>query len=356
VADGEEISMIKTDSSFRWIKSVAWLPDGDNLLVIMGNQSTEGQIYKHTISSGIWQRVTNDLSDYFEMSVTLDGKTVITTQFEDPGNLWVLPADGDSSQAKQITFGRNLMTDVTGVSWTPDGKIVYATNTGGKWEIWKIEADGTNQKQLTQNCAGNDSCSQPIVSPDGRYIVFQARRNGIPNIWRMEADGNNPLQLTKDDGLHPSLSPDGHFVIYMRRTPLATLWQIPIEGGKAEQFSKITPAGGASISPDGKQMAFSTIGKRPLQTCITQIGADTPEKCFGISRSFPRWTADSKAFYYLDYDYMGIWKQPLDGKRELFFTFSGNHINNFAFSPDSKQLVVVRSKPTQDIVALTDEQ
>ncbi len=355
VADGEEISVIQTDSSFRWVKSVAWLPDGDNLLVIMGNQSTEGQIYKHTISSGIWQRVTNDLSDYFEMSVTADGKTIITTQFEDPGNLWILPADGDSSQAKQITFGRNLMTDVTGVSWTPDGKIVYATNTGGKWEIRKIDADGANQIQITQNCAGNDSCSQPFVSPDGRYIVFQARRDGLPYIWRMDADGANAMQLSEDDGLHPSFTPDGRFVIYMRRTPLATLWQISIEGGKPEQFSKIVPAGAASISPDDKQMAFSTYGKQPLQTCVAPTTADAPEKCFGISRSFPRWTADGKAFYYLDYDYKGIWKQPLDGERKLFLEFPNERTNNFAFSPDGNQLVVARSRPTQDIVALTDE-
>ena len=86
------------------------------------------------------------------------------------------------------------------------------------------------------------------------------------------------------------------------------------------------------------------------------IGADTPEKCFAVSRSFPRWTADGKAFYYLDHGYAGIWKQPLDGKRELFLEFAGERTANFAFSPDGKQLVVARSKPTQDIVALTDGQ
>jgi Tol biopolymer transport system component len=244
---------------------------------------------------------------------------------------------------------------VTGVSWTPDGKIVYATNAGGKWEIWKIEADGTGQKQLTQNCAGNDSCSLPMVSPDGRYIVFQARRGGIPYIWRMDADGANARQLTEDDGLHPFFTPDGGLVIFIRRTPLSTLWQIPIEGGKPEQFSKLVPAGPASISPDGKQLAFSTFDKQPFQTCVAPVGADAPEKCFVISRSFPRWALDGKAFYYLDYDFTAIWKQPLDGERELFLKFTGEQTNNFAFSPDGRRLVVARSKPTQDIVALTDE-
>ena len=69
---------------------------------------------------------------------------------------------------KQITFGRKLPTGYDGRFVDPGRETVYATNAGGKWEIWKIDADGANQKQLTQNCAGNDSCSQPVVSSDGR--------------------------------------------------------------------------------------------------------------------------------------------------------------------------------------------
>ena len=102
-------------------------------------------------------------------------------------------------------------------------------------------------------------------------------------------------------------------------------------------------------------MAFGYYAKQPWQTCIASVGADTPAKCFGISRSFPRWTLDGKAFYYLDYDYKGIWKQPLDGARELFLEFTDEHINNFTLSPDGKQLVIARSRSTQDIVGLTDE-
>ncbi|CAN5510707.1 hypothetical protein BH10ACI1_BH10ACI1_03840 [soil metagenome] len=358
-ADGEEVSLIKTDSSWRSLNDIAWMPDGDNLLAISDDKSSLGQIFKYTISTGEWRRVTNDLSNYMNLSVTADGKHIITIQEDNIGNLWLLPASGDQSQIKQITFGRNLLTDVTGVSWMPDGKIVYATNATGRWEIWIIDADGSNQKQLTQNCAGNDSCSQPVASPDGRYIVFQATLGGVKNIWRMDADGANAMQLTDDTGVYPSITPDGRFVIYSRQLPSATgLWQVPIEGGKPEQFSKISTAMASSVSPDGKLFAFDyfdNAAKQPYQTCVAPIQANAPEKCFAISRSFPRWTADSKAFYYLDHGYAGIWKQPLDGTRELFLEFPGERTDNFAFSPDGKQLVVARSKPTQDIVALTDE-
>lgn len=356
-SDGAAVSLIDLDASWSWISDIAWL-DRDTLLAIGGSQSSNGQIYKHAISTNEWRRVTNDLSDYVQLTVASGGRTVITTQQENPGNLWILPADGDTRQARQVTFGRNLLTDVTGVSWTPEGKIVYATNAGGKWEIWMIDADGANQKQLTQNCAGNDSCSQPVVSPDGRYIVFQATRAGVKNIWRTDADGTNATQLTEEGGLYPSITPDGRFVIYSRVITVFELWQVPIEGGKTEQYSKILTAGAASVSPDGSLFAFhfnDKTAKQPHKTCVAPVGADAPEKCFDISRSFPRWTADSKAFYYLDHLYKGIWKQPLEGTRELFLEFPGEHTNNFAFSPDGKQLVIARSKPTQDIVALMDE-
>ena len=364
VADGEEISSIDANSDWRWITAISWLPDGDNLLVISGDNNSQDQIYKHTISTGEWRRVTNDLSNYQTLSVTADGKTALTIQYENLGNLWLLAADGDAPQARQVTFGRNLMTEETGVSWTPDGKIVYATNAGGKWEIWMINADGTNQKQLTQNCAGNDSCSQPFVSPDGSYIVFQVRHKGVRNIWRIDADGGNPKQLTVDGGGVPSFSIDGRLVIYTRPTlPAPTLWQIPVEGGEPRQFSKLPTVEYVSISPDGKNMVFKQMvsgfydgqEKQPWQTCVAPVEADAPERCFGTSRSFPRWAADGKAFYLLDTSYRKIWKQFLDGERESYLEFPGERTNNFAFSPDGKQLVVARSKPTQDIVALIDE-
>lgn len=357
-ADGAAISRIEPDSSIRSLQAVAWLPDGDNLLIIGSDEASPGQIYRYTISTKTWRRITNDLTDYMNLSVTADGKTILTTIWNNQSNLWILP-EADAARARQITFGFNTIFDSTGVSWTADGKqIVYASNTGSRWEIWMIDADGANQKQLTTGCAGNESCAMPFVSPDNRYIVFQASRGSENNIWRMDIDGANPVRLTTDGGIMPFVTADSRSVIYVnKKVSTSTLMQISIDGGEPRPMSKIPLIFLGNSSPDGRRLAFVHYEKTanpPFQTCVASPEADRPEKCFDKSRAFPFWTADGAAFYYLAHDYSGIRKQPLSGESVLFLEFAGERINNFAFSPDGKNLVVARSKPTQNIVALID--
>jgi len=357
VDDGREVMRIKPEASLTSLRAIAWLRDADNLLVIAGDQSSLGQIYRYTLTTGNWRRVTNDLSDYQNLSVAADDKSILTTLFQDEANLWVLP-DGDANRARQITFGFNIMRDDTGVSWTASGKIVYATNTSGRWEIWSIDADGRNQKQLTQKCAGNDSCAMPFVSPDDRYVVFQAARGGKNELWRIDLDGGNPKQLTIDGGISPFVTSDGKKVIYVnKKSWSSTLLQIPIEGGESRPISKIPFVFLGDSSPDGKRLAFVHYDKaapEPFQTCVAALDVDTPEKCFGNSRGLPQWTADGQAFFYLDHEFSCIWKQPLNGDRQRFLEFPGDRIDTFAFAPDGKQLVVARSHPTQSIVTLID--
>jgi DNA-binding winged helix-turn-helix (wHTH) protein/Tol biopolymer transport system component len=354
---GEVTDLIKSRPTSGGIDAIAWLPNGEAFFVISEDQASRSQIYKYVIATGAWTPVTNDLADYNSLSLTADGKNLVTLQEENPGNLWIRPTQGDPALATQITFGRNLLDDATGLAWSPQGTIIYATNSSGRWEIWSVSTDGSEQKQLTRDCAGNDSCGDPAVSPDGHTIVFQATKHGVKNIWRMNADGTNPTQLTDSGGIYPSITADGSFVMYTSIGPSATLWRVPIGGGAAQPFSSIPSATAASLSPDQKLMAFDYFDKsaaQPFQTCVAPVGADAPTKCYGISRSFPRWASDGKSFYYLDHGYAGIWKQPLDGKRSLFLKFTDERTDNFAFSPDGKSLVVARSKPRRDLVALVD--
>jgi TolB protein len=68
--------------------------------------------------------------------------------------------------------------------------------------------------------------SGAAFSPDGRQIAFFSNRGGDYQIFVMNADGDEARQVTLDVGpnIHPSWSPDGMRLVYVKASgnlPLA---------------------------------------------------------------------------------------------------------------------------------------
>lgn len=154
----------------------------------------------------------------------------------------------DPSNGKRITTGSS---SYDALAWTPDGRLLYAQQLGGKSHLWVVDADGGNPSQLTNDPWYN---IYPVMSADGRSIVYCSNRSGIYDLWRTDRDGGKPIQLTKGIGLsRPSLSPDGRWVIYESKEAAGTwlLWKLSIDGGVPQRLTQ-TRAETPSVSPDGK--------------------------------------------------------------------------------------------------------
>src|SRR5262249_27095654 len=133
---------------WRFIGRVAWLSDGSGLIMAALESPAQfnGQLWYLSYPSGETRRITNDLNDYGDVSLTADSSTLVTVQSDEVSNVWLVP-DGDARRAKQLTFGAR---QCCGLSWTPDDKnIVYASRAGGNEDIWITEPTGSNHKQLT---------------------------------------------------------------------------------------------------------------------------------------------------------------------------------------------------------------
>ncbi|MET0753120.1 MAG: protein kinase, partial [Pyrinomonadaceae bacterium] len=194
------------------IGGIAWLPDGSGLILSGRDLDTKLlQLWQISYPEGKLRRITNDLNSYYGVSLTADGKTLVSIQRERFSNIWITP-NADAGFARQITFERARDEGTGGMTWTRDGRIVYTANVGGIQDLWIVNQDGSGNRPLTLNARSNFF---PSVSPDNRHIAFASDRLGSLTIWKMDLDGGNPKQLTDAQGTAsmPVWTPDGEWIV-----------------------------------------------------------------------------------------------------------------------------------------------
>ena len=370
VADGKETEV--KIPRWRAIPRVVWLPDGKNL-IISAREAKEpySQLWMMSYPEGEVRRLTNDLEAYFWISVSADGRMVVTRQQKIFAHLWILP-DGDLNKAKQLTFGGRNLDGYAGLDWSPDGKIVFSGFANNVTDLYSMNADGGNRIQLTAN-AGQDN-NFPTVSRDGRFVVFTSNRSGTTQIWRMDIDGRNQKQMTLSEETNervqsPALSADGTEVFFIKRgTGPAAIWKIPVEGGDAVQVSRLTnatPEGFVSISPDGKRLAYNHVVDKPenggeerLFTIgvLPTSGSGEPQLFnLPMRRPFVQWTSETTFDYAAGtFNASSLLRQTLAGGASQNLLDFPDRIFNFAWSHDGKNLVVSRGKQQGDAILITN--
>jgi len=346
-------------TSQEWFeaKRVAWLSDGSGLIVEADERGSFGdQLWLVSYPKGAVSRLTNDLNDYSDVSLSGDSKSLVTVQGEQLTGLWVGPA-ADAARARQVSSGTGKYDGLIGLSWTPDGRLVYCSNASGNLDLWIMDADGANARQLTTHPAADTA---PLVSPDGRTIVFTSLRTGSPNIWRMDLDGANLKQLTRGDNDFPiDFSPDGKWLYFFStKTGEPAIWKMPADGG--EPVVAVPGAGRAALSPDGRLLEYSYLDAVQLRArvVIRPLDGGEPLQEFDIARiGTIRWSRDGKGLTYVDTKngVSNLWFQPVGGGKPRQATnFPADEIFNYAWSRDGKQLAVVRGTRSSDVVLLTD--
>ena len=233
-------------------RQLAWLSDSSGVILIgLPSRNSPGQIWQLSYPSGQARRITNDLNDYFDLSLTADSETLIAVQGELLSNVWAADS-AKAAQSTQMTFGAGTQDGLFGLSWIPGGGLLYASLTGGNRELW-VSNKGDRPRQVTTG-ADIGFFSTPAVCPNGRTIVFATGLLGSAKVLSLDIDGGRPKPLAHvgTNGA-PSCSPDGKWVYFNALVdgPEYTLWRVPVEGGTAEQlthYGSTFPA----ISPDGK--------------------------------------------------------------------------------------------------------
>jgi Tol biopolymer transport system component len=166
--DSGESKEIKSPVWLR-VSGLAWLPDGNSLLISGRDAETQySQVWKLSYPDGALTRITNDVMAYDGLSLTADGRSVVSVQVNRLANIWV-GSEAEPADSHQITTETSRDEGLSGVAWTPDGHIIYTTRIGAFQDLWSVNIDGNDNQQLTFNSKANFS---PFITHDGRFIIF----------------------------------------------------------------------------------------------------------------------------------------------------------------------------------------
>ncbi len=343
-------------TSHHWFNlfGLAFLHDGSGIVVNATDPDSlfSAQLWLLDSKSGSLRRITNDLNSYHGVTLSHDDQQLCTVLHETSTNIWT----ARNKPAQQFTSSASKLDGYLGVSWTPDGRIVYTASPSGLPEIWIANADGSGAKQLV---AGNFFSSWPVASSDGK-IYFTSSRGGDPNIWRVDLDGSNPKRITSGAlDIIDAVTPDGKWVIYRSaENGVLTLFKISSDGGTPIKLADDAEKP-ASVSPDGKAVAFSFVDQKAGEWRIGIIPLDesAPMKVINLDHMGVQWMPDGKGLSFIEthHGYSNIWLFPLDGgHRRALTNFNSQFIYNYAWSRDGK-LALSRGTDSSDVILISNE-
>ena len=344
---------------------VKYSGSGDGLFVIYrqkGPTVARSQIGYVTLADGQLRAISRDTNSYATLSLSADGNTLATVQQKAVSNFYVLPGEGSASAGPSPLASNGAQIQF--FNWAADGGLLASDLT----QLEHMDADGKNRRQLVSD----SSAGILTMWSCGDYIVFTwafHESSNFLSIYRVNADGSHPVKLA-DENLEsfPVCAANHNWVYFFSN--VKSLGRVPLDGsGPAEAIPGSGVAGaflagrGIGISPDGKTVAY-VIGIRNAKD-------ETPQEEIALldtaTLSSPRFlkanpriskgvqfTPDGKAVAYpvAENGADNVWIQPVDGSPGRQIT----HFNSesFHWSPDGKNLGVLRGHTDSDVVLLQE--
>jgi Tol biopolymer transport system component/imidazolonepropionase-like amidohydrolase len=269
-------------SEGTWM-SVDVSPDGKTIVFDL-----LGDLYTVPIGGGTAHAITSGPAFDSHPRYSPDGTTIAFTS--DRGgidNVWLIDTDGSNPRA--VTTEKDAY--VRGAVWTPDGNYLVARKEDAKRagippvELWIYHREGGGGIKLTSSDDINNVAG-PAVSRDGRWIYFAARQrpfNYIPDLkdglWQVvrydrERAESVPITGGFGGGARPVLSPDGRTLVFVSRRDDDTVLVArdlasgaervlarPVQRDEGEGFVQMDVWPNFAFTPDGKALVFGADGK-----------------------------------------------------------------------------------------------
>lgn len=239
---------------------------------------------------------------------------------------------GERYDLYQRTVGSNTATRLTSsggdkrfprVSPANPKMLAYCSNERGSWELCLI-ADLVDAPAtvVVLSDRGTDNL-HPSWSPDGKQIVYSSSHEGLGGEWVLKVkdlETGKTHVLEDVDGLLPDWSPAGNRIVFQRMKRrddwLSSIWTLDFDNGAArnvtsifssDDFAAINPC----WSPDGRRVAFATVGKSQASGGVMSKADDlwivtaegmNPTRITASPASdwMPAWSTDNRIYFISD--------------------------------------------------------
>jgi len=338
-------------------------PDGKTVAF-----DSKGQLYTASVETGEIKQLTKDggmVPSYSPDGTKIAYVTPPIMQKDPPlprNELWVIPAAGGDPM--------KLSGDQPGLIrsslWSPDGKMIAylihhpSTKPTSEVCIVRLSNEGRPMGAPVQ-------INLPLFSrerltgwtPDNKIgLLFEIPFHDY--VYTVPASGGKASQVSPLDGLadHPQWSPDGKRIYF--RWEDGRLASVPSQGGElsihpslkgalSSGFFMPYPAGGNSISPDGKLAVFSagTAGAKAQVFTVPVAGGEPKKLTTGEGHRFPCWSPDGNWIACLGSEVVAdkkeitaIFKVPADGGEATKITTGSTKVAwaDLDWSPDGRSI------------------
>jgi Tol biopolymer transport system component len=171
------------------------------------------------------------------------------------------------------------------------------------WYLWgRVEwrRPELKQFQLTSNSFETPATTAAVISPDGKYLAY-ADETGI-NLRRIGTGETHVLSSSAGSRISRlSWFPEGTTLLASgadAKANVSSIWSISILGGAPHRLRE--DAGGASASPDGSRIAFTSGNGK--EVWLMGANGEEPQQIVagaeGDSFQWPLWFADGKRVAY----------------------------------------------------------